>query len=648
MPTSGTLATTQKGTEPFAGYHTITLNDSIKLTNGEYFSVVVKFSTEEMPVEVKESKYSDNATIEKGSFVSWDGKSWSARANDNVCIRAFTTTASDTAPKIITSSLPDGFLKTAYNQQLFASGSKPLKWEFSDGKMPSGLAISSLGILSGTPKEAGDFTFTITVKNENTGASDSKTYKMSVIDKPEITTSKITGYIGYALNETLKLASGTAKSWSITSGKLPSGLKFNESTGAITGKPTAKGEFSITFKAIGSSWEVSKNITIEIEAKPTKPTISTSKLTDGEIEEEYSAELKISGTEPINLSVEGLPAGLSMNSSGEFSGTPTVAGTFTMKVTATNIFTELSKTTVTKNVKLKIAAKDPIFEDFDEEDLPMAIVGKEFAGYKFNLSAGTEPITWTASGLPSGLTLNSSGELSGTPKKAGKFNITIKAKNLASTTSLKIPLVVYQVPSITTTKLSSVSTGKKYTAKLKAAGTTPITKWEIEGLPDTLTYELNAKGDQATISGTPTSADTYNLSITATNAAGTSATKNLTLTVNGVKPKLTASLPKAEVGASYTDSKISATGTLPIEISYSIAASDKTKFGISDLSDLGLSFSSNNYDGTAEITGEPKISIKSLPITITAKNVAGTVTKKLSFTAKGEKPSFESSTPTAV
>lgn len=160
-----------------------------------------------------------------------------------------------------------------------------------------------------------------------------------------------------------------------------------------------------------------------------------------------------------------------------------------------------------------------------------------------------------------------------------------------------------------------------------------------------MTFTANEKGDQVTISGTPTSADTYNLAITATNAAGTSETKNLTLTVNGVRPKLKATLAKAEVGEAYTDSNISATGTFPIEFSYSISNSDKTKFGINDLSDIGLTFSSNPYAGTAEITGTPTQSIKSLPITITAKNVAGTVTKKLSFTAKGDKPSFESSTP---
>ena len=643
-PLNGTAVFTQTGAEPYAGYHTVTLEEPVKLTKGEYFSVVIKFTgTNKIPYESVITNYSNNATIEPGSFVSSNGTSWQAGSDFNTCVRAFTVTASNVPPNIMATYLPDGFLNTSYTHRISASGSRPLKWTVSAGALPKGLELKSSGVLSGTPVESGDFTFTVTI--ENTSGTDTAEFILSITDNPEILTSEITGYVGYAMNETIELSSSKANSWSITSGTLPKGLSFNSSTGTITGKPKAKGTASLTVKATSSLWEISKTISLTIEAKPTKPTISTSKLTDGEISEDYSATIKTKGTETITLSIEGLPSGLSMNSSGVITGTPTVAGTFTMKVTAENIYTQLNHVTVTKNVKLKIKAKAPVI--VEPSGLPMAIVDKEYEGYTFTLSAGTAPITWTVSGLPKGMKIED-GKLSGTPTKAGNFKLNIKAANSGGKNSLKVPLTVYQIPTVTTTKLSNATTGKKYSAKLTAKGTTPITSWDIKGLPNTLEVTTNTKGDKATISGIPTSADSYDILVTASNAAGISEIQKLTLIVKGVAPKLKASLAKGEVDKAYTGSQISATGTLPVEFSYEIKDSDKTKFGINALSDIGLSFSFNANAGTAEITGTPNQSIKGLPIYVTASNVAGNVTKKLSFTVQGTKPSFTSETLATV
>ena len=646
-PVNGLSVSKQTGTESFAGYHTITLNDPVALTKGEYFSVVVKFTnTTSIPVEYKSSKNGNtNTKIETGSFTSSNGLYWFAQTDSNTCVRAFTLkdSAEGIAPKITTEMLPEGLLDVEYIYKAQASGSRPLTWSLS-GNIPDGLDINpNTGLISGTPTKKGNYTFSVNVENSN--GNNSKNFTINVTDMPQITTTEINGYVGCTVSESIKLSAGTAKTWEIKSGTLPKGLKFNTTTGALTGKPTKQGSNSVTFKASSTAWEVDKSVTFTIGAKPVKPTISTSKLKDGEVDKEYSAVIAVKGTEPVTLSIEGLPNGLSMTPSGAISGTPEEAGNFTMTITASNLYTELNNVTVTKKVRLKIQAQVPVFEEVSE--MPMAIVNKEFSGYTFELSSGTKPITWTASGLPKGLTLSQNGDLSGTPARAGNFKMNIKAKNFSGQKSLMVPLTVYEIPTVTTAKLSNATTGKKYTAKLSAKGTTPIT-WNVQGLPDTLTVTPNAKGNQATISGIPTEAKTYELAITASNAAGTSEVKTLSLTVNGVAPKLTASLAKGKVGTDYTGSKISATGTFPIEFSYEIKDSDKTKFGINDLNDIGLSFSYDKSTGTAEIKGEPDQSIKNLPIYITASNVVKSVTKKLNFTAQGTKPSFESSTPGTV
>jgi C1A family cysteine protease len=97
-PDSGTLSSSVKGREDFAGYHTVRLPDPVYLESGASFSVAVRMTTPgyayPIPIETPVSGYSSEASIEREvSFVSSDGSSWLDAADDNanVCVRAFTS-----------------------------------------------------------------------------------------------------------------------------------------------------------------------------------------------------------------------------------------------------------------------------------------------------------------------------------------------------------------------------------------------------------------------------------------------------------------------------------------------------------------------------------------------------------------------------
>jgi len=72
---------------------------------------------------------------------------------------------------------------------------------------------------------------------------------------------------------------------------------------------------------------------------PIPPTITTTSLPDGMVGVAYTANLSASGDEPITWTFEGgnLPTGTTINANGAIIGTPTIAGTFTFTVKATNI-----------------------------------------------------------------------------------------------------------------------------------------------------------------------------------------------------------------------------------------------------------------------------------------------------------------------
>jgi hypothetical protein len=77
-----------------------------------------------------------------------------------------TVNAASSTLQISTTSLPGATLSGAYNGTLAASGgTTPYTWSLVSGGLPTGLALSSGGTLSGTPSLLGSFPFTVQVKD---------------------------------------------------------------------------------------------------------------------------------------------------------------------------------------------------------------------------------------------------------------------------------------------------------------------------------------------------------------------------------------------------------------------------------------------------------------------------------------------------
>ena len=76
---------------------------------------------------------------------------------------------------VTTASLPSAVLGAAYSVQLAATGGvAPYTWAISAGSLPTGLTLSSTGLLSGTPTASGSFTFTVQVTDSATSQAIAK------------------------------------------------------------------------------------------------------------------------------------------------------------------------------------------------------------------------------------------------------------------------------------------------------------------------------------------------------------------------------------------------------------------------------------------------------------------------------------------
>ena len=92
----------------------------------------------------------------------------------------------------------------------------------------------------------------------------------SVKYAPSITTTNLpNGTVGTSYSQALAADGTSPITWSVTSGSLPAGLSFNESTGEITGTPTAEGSSAFTVKAENSYGSDSKELSITINEPAT-------------------------------------------------------------------------------------------------------------------------------------------------------------------------------------------------------------------------------------------------------------------------------------------------------------------------------------------------------------------------------------------
>jgi len=341
----------------------------------------------------------------------------------------FTAGATGTAPTITIASLAAGTVGVAYSQTLTATGDTPITWSVVVGSLPAWASLNtSTGAITGTPNAAATTSFT--VRATNAAGQNDKALSITIAAAPvaptitnlsPINTGTVGSAYGYQFN-----ASGTTPI-TFTATNVPGGLTLLNG-GWLSGTPTTAGTTTISVTATNSVGSNNKNFQITIAAAAIPPTITTtSPLPGGTVGIAYSATVAATGDAPITWSVlsGSLPAWASLNAaSGAITGTPNAIATSNFTLQASN-----AAGTSNRAFALTIAAAiiPPAF--ITTSPLTAGMVG---AGYSVQFTAtGSTPITWSASGVPAGLTLSASGLLSGTPTTPGTSIIAVTATNAA-------------------------------------------------------------------------------------------------------------------------------------------------------------------------------------------------------------------------
>jgi uncharacterized repeat protein (TIGR01451 family) len=225
----------------------------------------------------------------------------------------------------------------------------------------------------------------------------------------------------------------------------PVGLTFDNATGVLSGTPLQAGVRTFFVVATNSEGSVNSGpITIAVSAAPVVPvfTASSPSLT-GTVGSPYSYTFAASGNPAPDFSVASgvLPAGLSLTAAGVLSGSPTTAGSSTFVVRASS-----SAGTVSAGPFTIAVSSAPVAPTFTAATPTPATVGSAYS-YTFTASGQPAPTFGLAAGsvLPAGLTLTSTGVLSGTPTAAGSSTFEVLATNTAGTVSTFATVVVSPV-----------------------------------------------------------------------------------------------------------------------------------------------------------------------------------------------------------
>ena len=454
------------------------------------------------------------------------------------------------APVISSAATASGTVGTAFSYQIVASGSPT---SYSATGLPAGLTVNAAsGVISGTPTSAA--TSTVTMNAANAGGSGAKVLTITVTAAPVVVTAPVissaataNGKVGTAFSYRI-VASGTPTSYSATG--LPAGLTVNATSGVISGTPTAVATSTVTLRATNAGGSGTKSLIVTVTAatpatgnltvvqtiqndwgtgftaqvvisNPTSAAVSNWSLGftfDGKIPEIWSATVasQVGAKWVVNPAAwtSTIPAGGSVTFG--YNGTP---GTTNKIPTAF-----LINGTAAGGTTGGGTAVAPVISS------AATASGTVGAAFRYQIVASGSPTSYSATGLPAGLTVNAtSGVISGTPTAAATSAVTLRATNAGGSGTKALTITVVAAPVAVAPVISSAATasgvvGTAFSYQIAASGSP--TSYSATGLPAGLTVNATS----GVISGTPMAAGVWTVAVGANNVAG-AGTKNLTFTM---------------------------------------------------------------------------------------------------------------------
>jgi hypothetical protein len=324
----------------------------------------------------------------------------------------------------------------------------------------------------------------------------------------------------------------TARNWptSFNAIGLPASMRVDTRRGEITGAPTSAGRLKVNIVAKNAEGVGSATLTITVN--PETPIITSAASAGGRAGMGFIYQIAARNG-PTSFDAAGLPDGLRINTiTGAITGTPNEAGTSKVIVSAAN-----AGGTGSAALTLTINPAAPFVTS------PTAATGEAGTAFSYRIAAQPSPTSFSATGLPAGLSLNTiTGEIAGKPKSAGVSSVTIGANNAWGAGTAILTLSV--VPGRLVVSSAPTATGEVDQAfSFKISASRSLVSYSAVGLP----AGLRVNASTGWITGTPTEPGTFNVTIGASDAGATGSAA-LTITINpAITSNTDVSTPKSKL-----------------------------------------------------------------------------------------------------
>jgi len=223
---------------------------------------------------------------------------------------------------------------------------------------------------------------------------------------------------------------------------------------------------------------------------------------------------------------QSLPNGLQIGATGLVSGKPTVSGHFTFTVDVTDS-TSPNPLSATQTVSITVA---PPHVAISTSVLPAGIVGVPYSA-TLAATGGHPPYTWSGTGLPKGLSLSSTGEITGTPTTSSKSTVDITVTDSSTpsveTATRSLALTV-RTASTTTATVAPTTTpyGQVVTYSATVSGTAGVPTGTVTftiGQTVLCTAHIVSGGASCTATTAPVGADSVSATYAGSSVYATSA-----------------------------------------------------------------------------------------------------------------------------
>lgn len=472
---------------------------------------------------------------------------------------------------------------TALSQQFTASGgTAPYTFAIISGSIP-GATLSTNGLLSGTIPSSGQYSFSIRAV-DRFGCSGTQAYTIQAVCPSLTILPQLLpgGIVGAAYSQPVALSAGTPPFvYSVIAGGLPPGLIFN-SSGYLAGTPTTAGTFAFTLRVANSSGCFADRVYsvvvssssgggtggggsggsgggggTGVDCSSSTLAFSTGALSNAQVGVLYSNQIVASGgVAPRRFyhTAGFIAPGITLSTNGWLTGTPTGgSGNFTATVTDAN------GCSVSRTYDLTVSIGPSVIV-FTNPTLQAVSVGTPVT-QKLGATGGTGTLTYSIveGALPTGLTLSSSGELTGTATASGTATFTVQARDTAGKTARQqytLNVNCTNLSPISPTTLAPLSLGVATSQQLSAGNGQRTFTLSGGTMPTGL--NLSSGG---LLGGTPTVSGTFIFTVSAS-AQGQCqpVSRTYTATVTCASVSITpTTLPNGQVGTIYSN-QLTATG----------------------------------------------------------------------------------------